>query len=176
MLAVGLGGKSQGIAATLAVASVVCCVAGVAGDMMQDWKVGHILGATPYKMQIGGMIGVVAAAVVLVLPIMWLHQANGIGTDALPAPQAGLMAMMSKGIISGDMAWPLVVAGMFFAISLILIGSPSGVKGLLVRMLTTFLVMDDGDKKITNPKGTSIGLTYASTPYIIASTLVTVND
>ncbi len=155
MLAVGLGGKSQGIAATLAVASVVCCVAGVAGDMMQDWKVGHILGATPYRMQIGGMIGVVAAAVVLVLPIMWLHQANGIGTDALPAPQAGLMAMMSKGIISGNMAWPLVIAGMFFAIALILIDSPSPMLisvGMYLPFTTTFAIFVGGIFKFATEK------------------------
>ncbi len=147
MLAAGLGGTNEGIAATLAVASVVCCVAGVAGDMMQDWKVGHILGATPYRMQIGGGIGVVAAALILVLPIMWLHQANGIGTDALPAPQAGLMAMMSKGIISGDMAWPLVIAGMFFAIALILIGSPSPMLiavGMYLPFTTTFAIFVGG--------------------------------
>ncbi len=147
MLAVGLGGTNQGIAATLAVASVVCCVAGVAGDMMQDWKVGHILGATPYRMQIGGSIGVIAAALVLVLPIMWLHEANGIGSDALPAPQAGLMAMMSKGIISGEMAWPLVLAGMFFAIALILINSPSPMLiavGMYLPFTTTFAIFIGG--------------------------------
>jgi len=87
--------------------------------------VGHILGGTPWKMQVGGLIGVTAAALVLVLPIMLLHRANGIGSEALPAPQAGLMAMMSKGIVAGEMAWPLVVAGMLFSVALILIGSPS---------------------------------------------------
>ena len=130
-------------------------MAGVAGDMMQDWKVGHILGATPYRMQIGGMIGVVAAAVVLVLPIMWLHQANGIGTDALPAPQAGLMAMMSKGIISGDMAWPLVIAGMFFAIALILIESPSPMLiavGMYLPFTTTFAIFIGGIFKYATDK------------------------
>ncbi|MCK4715389.1 MAG: OPT/YSL family transporter, partial [Candidatus Marinimicrobia bacterium] len=104
MVLVGMKGN-PGVAAVLGIASVVCCVAGVAGDMMQDWKVGHILGGTPWKMQVGGMIGVVAAALVLVIPIMLLHEANTIGSDALPAPQAGLMAMMSKGIVGGEMAW-----------------------------------------------------------------------
>jgi len=124
MVLVGMKGD-PGVAAVLGVASVVCCIAGVAGDMMQDWKVGHILGGTPWKMQVGGLIGVTAAALVLVLPIMLLHRANGIGSEALPAPQAGLMAMMSKGIVAGEMAWPLVVAGMLFSVALILIGSPS---------------------------------------------------
>lgn len=151
MLAVGLTGSedkvNQGIAATLAVASVVCCVAGVAGDMMQDWKVGHILGATPYRMQIGGGIGVVAAALIMVLPIMWLHEANGIGSDALPAPQAGLMAMMSKGIISGEMAWPLVISGMFFAVALIMLNSPSPMLisvGMYLPFTTTFAIFIGG--------------------------------
>ena len=155
MLAVGLGKTNQGIAATLAVASVVCCVAGVAGDMVQDWKVGHILGATPYRMQIGGGIGVIAAAFILVLPIMWLHQANGIGSDALPAPQAGLMAMMSKGIISGEMAWPLVIAGMFFSIALILINSPSPMLiavGMYLPFTTTFAIFIGGIFKYITEK------------------------
>lgn len=116
---------SEGIAAVLGVAAVVCCVAGVAGDMIQDWKVGHILGGTPWRMQVGGMIGVVAAALTLTFSLQLLHSTIGIGSDTLPAPQAGLMAAMSKGIVGGEMAWPLVVAGMLLAIVLILIGSPS---------------------------------------------------
>lgn len=158
MLLIGLGGTGEaglaGIAATLAVASVVCCVAGVAGDMIQDWKVGHILGGTPYRMQIGGTIGVVAASLILVLPLIWLHEANGIGSEALPAPQAGLMAMMSKGIISGEMAWPLVISGMLFSVALIMIGSPSPMLiavGMYLPFPTTFAIFIGGILKyITN--------------------------
>jgi len=116
---------NEGIAAVLGVAAVVCCVAGVAGDMIQDWKVGHILGGTPWRMQIGGLIGVVAAALTLTFSLQLLHNTMRIGSDALPAPQAGLMAMMSQGIVGGEMAWPLVIAGMLLAVALILIGSPS---------------------------------------------------
>lgn len=116
---------SEGIAAVLGVAAVVCCVAGVAGDMIQDWKVGHILGGTPWRMQIGGLVGVVAAAFTLTFTMQLLHNNIGIGSDTLPAPQAGLMSAMAKGIVGGEMAWPLVIAGMLLAIVLILIGSPS---------------------------------------------------
>lgn len=116
---------NQGIAAVLGVAAVVCCVAGVAGDMIQDWKVGHILGGTPWRMQIGGIIGVTAAALTLTFSLQLLHNNIGIGSQTLPAPQAGLMAAMSKGIVGGEMAWPLVIAGMLMAIMLILVGSPS---------------------------------------------------
>jgi putative OPT family oligopeptide transporter len=124
MVIMGQKGDS-GIAAVLGVAAVVCCVAGVAGDMIQDWKVGHILGGTPWRMQIGGLIGVVAAALTLTFSLQLLHNNIGIGSETLPAPQAGLMAAMAKGIVGGEMAWPLVLAGMLLAVALILIGSPS---------------------------------------------------
>lgn len=128
LMMVLLGQKGmEGIAAVLGVAAVVCCVAGVAGDMIQDWKVGHILGGTPWKMQIGGIIGVTAAALTLTFSLQLLQNnvAGGIGGEILPAPQAGLMATMAKGIVGGEMAWPLVIAGMLLSIVLILIGSPS---------------------------------------------------
>jgi putative OPT family oligopeptide transporter len=95
--------------------------------MMQDLKVGHILGGTPWRMQVGELIGVVVTSFVLIFPLILLHQAypGGIGGDDLPAPQAGLMAMMANGIVGGEMAWPLVLAGMLFSVGLILIKSPS---------------------------------------------------
>jgi len=124
MVAIGVTGKS-GVMAVLGVAGVVCCAAGIAGDMMQDLKVGHILGGTPWRMQIGEIIGVIIAALVLIWPMIAMHEVYGIGSEALPAPQAGLMALMAQGIVGGEMAWPLVIAGMFLAFGLILIKSPS---------------------------------------------------
>jgi len=115
----------HGVAAVLAVAGIVCCMAGIAGDMMQDLKVGHILGGTPYRMEIAEIIGVIFAALVLTLPLMALHEAYVIGSAQLPAPQAGLMALMAQGIVAGQMAWPLVIAGMFLALGLILIKAPA---------------------------------------------------
>lgn len=115
----------HGVAAVLGVAGVVCCAAGVAGDMMQDLKVGHILGGTPWKMEVGEIVGVIFASAVLAVPLMALHRVYTIGSAELPAPQAGLMALMANGIVGGEMAWPLVIVGMFLALGLILIGSPS---------------------------------------------------
>ena len=120
-----------GVLAVLGVATVVCCIAGVAGDMAQDFKVGYNLGGTPWRMELGQVIGVVAASLVLVMVITLLHSSDiaqggqGIGGEALPAPQAGLMAVMAKGIISGALAWELILVGMFFALGLIMIGAPS---------------------------------------------------
>jgi putative OPT family oligopeptide transporter len=146
MVLIGMEGD-PGVIAALAVASVVCVVAGVSGDMMQDLKIGQLLGGTPWKMELGELIGVVFASLILIFPIILLHQANGIGSDALPAPQAGLMAMVAQGIVGGEMAWPLVIAGMFFAIALILIKSPSPMLiavGMYLPFQTTFAIFIGG--------------------------------
>ncbi len=124
MVFMGVSGAS-GVAAVLGVAAVVCVSSAVAGEMLQDLKVGHILGGTPWKMQSGNIIAVLISAVVMFIPIIFLHQADinmggtGLGGQALPAPQAGLMAMLSQGIVAGEMAWPLVIVGMIMAIAMI---------------------------------------------------------
>ena len=115
----------HGVAGVLGVAGVVCCAAGVAGDMMQDLKVGHLLGGTPWRMEVAEIVGVIFAALALPFALMLLNRAYVIGSAELPAPQAGLMALMAKGIVAGQMAWPLVIAGMFMALGLILIKAPA---------------------------------------------------
>ena len=124
LVIIGVTG-SHGVMAVLGVAGVICTSAGIAGDMTQDLKVGHILGGTPWKMEVAEIIGVIAAATILVFPMMAMDQVYHIGSPELPAPQAGLMALMAKGIVGGQMSWPLVIAGMIFAIGLIMISSPS---------------------------------------------------
>ncbi|MGB9591516.1 MAG: OPT family oligopeptide transporter, partial [Candidatus Kryptoniota bacterium] len=117
----------SGVAATLGVAAVVCVSAAVAGEMLQDLKVGHILGGTPWKMQAGDLIGVFVAAGIMFIPLMILNQGDinqggtGFGGRNLPAPQAGLMAVLAQGIVGGQMAWPLVIVGMLMAFGLILV-------------------------------------------------------
>ncbi len=120
MVALGVSGAG-GVAAVLGVAAVVCVSSAVAGEMLQDLKVGHILGGTPSKMQIGDLLGVVMASLVLFFPLSVLDKAYHFGSPALSAPQAGLMAMLSKGIVGGDMAWPLIIVGMLLGIVMILI-------------------------------------------------------
>lgn len=150
MVIVGVKGPF-GIAAVLGVAAVVCCSSGVAGDIIQDLKAGHILGGTPRAMELGCIIGVVAAAFVMALVLQLLHSgyaaSGGIGGDLLPAPQAGLMAMLSQGIITGQMAWPLVITGALFSIALILIGAPSPMLiavGMYLPLYTTFAIFIGG--------------------------------
>ncbi len=126
MVAIGVSGMS-GVAAVLGVAAVVCVSSAVAGEMLQDLKVGHILGGTPRRMQIGDFLGVIVASLALYFPLMVLHVGNiraggtGFGDRALPAPQAGLMAMLSQGIVGGNMAWPLVGVGVLMGFALIMV-------------------------------------------------------
>ncbi len=126
MVAIGATGPS-GVMAVLGVASIVSLACSVSGSLIQDLKAGHLLGGTPWKMQIVEMLAVVVLSLFLMLPIIALDEANratgGIGGRALPAPQAGLMAQLAKGIVGGQMAWGLIGAGAAFAVALLLCGA-----------------------------------------------------
>jgi putative OPT family oligopeptide transporter len=118
---------AAGFAAVLGVAAVVCISASVSGSLIQDLKAGHLLGGTPWKMQLVEMLAVALLALFLMLPIIALHEANlstgGIGGRTLPAPQAGLMAQLAKGIVGGQMAWGLLGIGLALGVVLILCGA-----------------------------------------------------
>ncbi len=123
---------TDGVIAVLAVAGVICVSAAVAGEMLQDLKVGHLLGGTPWKMQAGDFIGVIISSLVMWIPLFILNAGDlkmaelngyqgGFGGDVLAAPQAGLMAQLSKGIVGGEMVWPLIIVGIIMAIGFILV-------------------------------------------------------
>jgi len=146
MVLVGASGAS-GVAAVLGVAAVVCVSSAVAGEMLQDLKVGHILGGTPYKMQIGNIFGILLSSFVLYFPLMVLIGAFELGSKDLSAPQAGLMAALAQGIVGGEMAWPLIIAGMLmgFAFILIQVRSPMLVAvGMYLPLETTFAIFCGG--------------------------------
>jgi putative OPT family oligopeptide transporter len=125
MVSLGVSGMN-GVVAVLAVAAVVCVSSAVAGELLQDFKVGYILGGTPRTIQIAELIAVVVASCVMYFPLLWLHQGNintggiGFGDPRLSAPQAGLMASLAQGIVGGEMAWPLVVTGIMMGFAMIL--------------------------------------------------------
>lgn len=146
MVALGVSGTG-GVAAVLGVAAVVCVSSAVAGEMLQDLKVGHILGGTPSKMQIGDLLGVVVASLVLFFPLAVLDKAYHFGSPELSAPQAGLMAMLAKGIVGGDMAWPLVIVGILMGFVMILIEVRSVMLfavGMYLPLGTTFAIFLGG--------------------------------
>jgi len=152
MVIIGVAGM-RGVAAVLGVAAVVCVSSAVAGEMLQDLKVGHILGGTPSKMQIGDFLGVTVASFSLFFVLMLLNQANinsggiGFGDRQLSAPQAGLMAMLAKGIVGGEMAWPLIVVGVLMGMALIMLGVKSPMLfavGMYLPLETTFAIFVGG--------------------------------
>ncbi len=115
---------AHGMRAAIAIGSIICIVAAIAGDTSQDLKTGYLLGATPKKQQIGEIIGVVAAALAIGGTLYLLDTAWGFGSDALAAPQATLMKMIIEGVMDGNLPWGLVFIGVFIAIAVEIIGSP----------------------------------------------------
>jgi putative OPT family oligopeptide transporter len=158
LVVLGVNADSGGVKAVLGVAAIVCVAAAVAGEMLQDLKAGHILGGTPWKMQIGDIIGVVLAGLVMFFVLSFLNDGDiaqglregyegGFGSKNLSAPQAGLMAMLSKGIVEGQMAWPLIIVGMLMGIAFILmqVKSPMLVSvGMYLPLETTFAIFLGG--------------------------------
>jgi putative OPT family oligopeptide transporter len=106
----------------LCVGAVVCIAAANAGATSQDLKTGYIVGATPRYQQIGLVIGVLASALIIGMTTLYLHQVMKVGSDALPAPQATLMATIIRGLLSQNLPWGLVLTGVFLAVVLELCG------------------------------------------------------
>ncbi|MDO4490884.1 MAG: oligopeptide transporter, OPT family [Lachnospiraceae bacterium] len=113
---------SAGMQGAIAIGSIICIVAAMAGDTSQDLKTGYILGATPKKQQMGEVIGTIAAALAIGLVLILLDTAWGFGTSAIPAPQATLMKMIVEGVMNGNLPWTLVFIGAFISISFEIVG------------------------------------------------------
>lgn len=152
MVALGATGP-QGVAVVLGVAAVVCVSSAVAGELLQDFKVGYLLGGTPRTIQIVELIAVLVASAVMYFPLWLLHEGNiqaggtGFGDRNLAAPQAGLMAMLAQGIVGGDMAWPLVIVGMCMGVVAILVRVRSPMLlavGMYLPLQTTFAIFVGG--------------------------------
>ena len=114
----------DGMTAAIAVGSVICIIAAIAGDTSQDLKTGYLLGATPKKQQMGEMLGVVVSGLAIGGVLYLLDAAWGYGTAEIPAPQAQLMKMIVEGIMGGNLPWGLVFVGVFLAICLEILRIP----------------------------------------------------
>jgi len=125
----GFSGETA-ILATMGVAGVVCCATCTSGDVCQDLKTGHLVGATPYRQQWAEVLGVITASFVMAPVLGLLHRAYGIGTDAhlplelqgqaLEAPQAGLFASLMRGFFGEEqLPWEMIIAGMVVGLLII---------------------------------------------------------
>jgi putative OPT family oligopeptide transporter len=119
-----------GMIAALSVGAVVCVAICIAGDISQDLKTGFLVGATPYKQQIGEIIGVLTSALVIGGTLYLLNNAYGFVQDSahpnpLQAPQANLMATIIQGVMHGNLPWGLIFIGMGLALVVEIMGMPS---------------------------------------------------
>ena len=113
-----------GMRSAIAIGSIICIVSAIAGDTSQDLKTGYLLGATPYKQQIGEIVGVVAAAFAIGGTLYLLDSAWGFGSEQLGAPQATLMKLIIEGVMEGNLPWALVFIGVFIAVVVEVVGIP----------------------------------------------------
>ena len=114
----------SGMTSAIAIGSIICIVCAIAGDTSQDLKTGFLLGATPRKQQIGEVIGVVASALAIGGTLYLLASAWEFGSAELPAPQAGLMKLITEGVMEGNLPWNLVFIGVAVAVLVEVLGIP----------------------------------------------------
>lgn len=113
--ATGLDGVT-GMKGAIAIGSIICIVAAIAGDTSQDLKTGFIVGATPKKQQWGELIGVLTSSLAIGGVLYLLNEAWGYGSTELPAAQATMMRMIVEGVMNADLPWGLIGAGAAIAI------------------------------------------------------------
>jgi putative OPT family oligopeptide transporter len=114
-----------GMIGAISVGAVVCIAICIASDTSQDLKTGFLVGATPRRQQLGELVGVLTSAAVIGWVVFFLHDTYGIGSERLPAPQAVLMSMVVKGVLTMSLPWTLVFIGAFLALCVEILGVPS---------------------------------------------------
>lgn len=121
-----LSGESgqSGMTGAIAIGSIICIVAAIAGDTSQDLKTGYIVGATPKKQQYGELIGVVVSAIAIGGVLYLLDAAWGFGEAELPAPQATMMQMIVEGVMNAELPWTFIFAGAGIAVIIEILGIP----------------------------------------------------
>ena len=132
-------GQTEMMVATMFIAAIVATSAAIAGDVMQDLKTGHMVGATPWRQQTAEIIGVIVGALVIGPVLSILHGAFRISKtaceknpreldpnceDALFAPQAELIGAIVQGAFGGDINLPMVLLGAVIAVVLIRLAMP----------------------------------------------------
>ncbi len=149
----------------LCIGAIVCIAAANAGTTSQDLKTGYIVGATPLYQQLGLIIGVVVSTLVIGFTMLYLHQVFGIGSEAIAAPQATLMATLIDGLLGQNLPWGLVLVGVFLAITLELCGidSLSFAVGAYLPIATTSPIFAGGlvrwwvERRTGESQGSDVG-------------------
>lgn len=157
----------SGMIGAIIIGSIICIVVAIAGDTSQDLKTGDILGATPYKQQIGEFIGVAVSSLFIGAILYLLNMAWGYGSNELPAPQATLMKLVVEGVMGGSLPWNLVLAGAFIAVFVEISGIPvlPFCIGLYLPIHLSMGIMTGGLVRLwsdSKKKDSKIGVLYSS--------------
>lgn len=141
----GISG-TPGMLMALSIATMCCIITAIAGDTSQDLKTGFLLGATPWKQQLGELVGVLFSAFCIGGIVILLNRAWGFGSPQLPAPQAHLMKLVTEGVMQDKMSWDLILIGGAIALIAECLGvSPLCVAiGVFLPLGTTFPVFLGG--------------------------------
>ena len=110
-----------GVVQLVLLTAVVCIAAGIAGDAMQDFKTGHLLGTNPAHQLAGEAAGVIAASLVMGV-LMLSFAAAGFGTIDFPAPQA----VAVKEVVQAAGVPVYLIAGIIVGAILAYLGRKSG--------------------------------------------------
>lgn len=121
--ATGIVGQ-QGMIAAILAGAIVCIAIAVSGDSAQALKVTYIVGGTPIRVELCMYLGVIFSATFAGLILLMLNHAYGMGSRAIPAPQAVLMSMVVKGVMTAQIPWILVIIGAAFGVMIALMNLP----------------------------------------------------
>jgi putative OPT family oligopeptide transporter len=137
MIMVGLKGTA-GMIIALIIGTAVCTALSTSGALITDFKIGYWLGSTPRNQERWKFLGMVVAALVVALVIPIMDQAYHFVVEdpetgamvsnerVLPAPQANMIAAVSKGLMSdpANQPWLLYGLGGVVALMLLMSGIP----------------------------------------------------
>lgn len=138
------GGEKFATATAIFMTSIILAIACISNDNMQDLKTGYMVGATPWRQQVALLLGCMVGALVIAPVLNLLYEAYGF-TGALPradmdpsqalaAPQAGLMTTIAQGIFSNKLAWEYIFLGIGLGVLLVIID-------LILKRRTRFMCL-----------------------------------
>jgi len=137
MIMVGVKGTA-GMIIALIIGTAVCTALSTSGALITDFKIGYWLGSTPRNQQRWKFLGMVVASLVVAMIVPLMDSAyHFLVTDpatgqlvsneqVLPAPQANMLAAVSRGLMDdpANQPWLLYGLGGMVALMLLMAGVP----------------------------------------------------
>lgn len=133
LLLVALFADVSGVALFF-IAGIIAVACGLAGDVMNDFKAGHLLGTSARAQWIGQAVGGVVGAVVTVAVLQVLLSAYGPSAFGTGAEFVSAQAQVVATMVGGIPNMPAFVIGLAVGLVLYLVGFPAMMLGLGVYL------------------------------------------